>query len=236
MKLFRRIWLPALLVGTCVGTFVLATMLPAEDALRGIAGNASLVALVAAMFTIVRDEAAYHRQRLLRRDAQQFEVGVTSHMANTVFDKHVLFCEAYMREVHETVGALFREGPTELAMGCSQKLFGLRRDYAAWVPKSIALKLEPFENAVHRIGSKTYLVKALQPNDPRQVSALNESYAQFSNVLGLEKMSETDPDHMQEIAIENVKEEVRAILGINELFEIRSFIIHRAATYVRDNS
>jgi hypothetical protein len=48
---------------------------------------------------------------LLRRDEQQFHVGVTSHMSNVVFDKHVVFCEEYMAEVRETVTTFFETTP-----------------------------------------------------------------------------------------------------------------------------
>jgi hypothetical protein len=122
-------------------------------------------------------------------------------------------------------------------MECAQKLFGVKRDYAAWMPKSLALKLEPFEDAVHKIGVQTHLAKALGAQDPQARSkALDESYALFTNVLGLAKMKETDPEQKKEIATENVKEQIRAILGISQLIEIRDFIIQRSAAYARKNA
>jgi hypothetical protein len=51
--------------------------------------------------------------------------------------------------------------------------------------------------------------------------------------MGLDRIKESDAELKKEIAVENVKEEVRSILGINELFEIRSFIIGRSVEFTR---
>lgn len=155
-------------------------------------------------------------------------------MSTVAFDKHVEFCEAYMREVHQTVSLLFREGPTHEAMDYAGKLFSLKREYAAWIPKPVALKLEPFENALHQLGTKHHLARQLGSDDRETRSkAIEESYSLFSALLGLQRMNESDPEQKKELAAENVKEEVRAILGINELVEIRTFIIERSATFAR---
>jgi hypothetical protein len=212
-------------------------LIPAAEWVRGMIAVPGVGALLGALLQIARDSAQFERQKHLQLDQQIFSLGANSHMSMVAFDKHVAFCEKYMIEVHETVGTLFREGPTEKAMECAQKLFGVKRDYAAWMPKSLALKLEPFEDAVHKIGVQTHLAKALGAQDPQARSkALDESYALFTNVLGLAKMKETDPEQKKEIATENVKEQIRAILGISQLIEIRDFIIQRSAAYARKNA
>lgn len=210
---------------------------PVSDWVQGMLAVPAVASLLGALLQISRDAVQFERQKHLQIDQQIFTLGAGSHMSMVAFDKHVAFCEAYMREVHETVGTLFREGPTGEAMGCAQKLFGLKREFSAWVPKSMALKLEPFENAVHQIGVQTHLVSALRgENREARSRAIDESYALFSNIFDLGKMKDTDPEHKQEIALENVKEQVRAILGINELVEIRNFIIQRSADYARKNA
>lgn len=212
-------------------------LLPAAEWVKGMLAVPGLGALLGALLQIARDSAQFERQKHLQLDQQIFSLGASSHMSTVAFDKHVAFCEKYMIEVHETVGTLFREGPTEKAMDCAQKLFGIKRDYSAWIPKTMSLKLEPFEDAVHKIGVQSHLVKALGSHDPQARSkALDESYALFTNVLGLPKMKETDPEQKKELATENVKEQVRAILGINELIEIREFIIQRSAAYARQSA
>ncbi|MEO6145710.1 MAG: hypothetical protein ABIT70_01410 [Sulfuriferula sp.] len=209
-------------------------LIPAAEWVKGMMAVPGVGSLLGALLQISRDSAEFERQKYLQMDQQIFSLGASSHMSTVAFDKHVAFCESYMAEVHETVGTLFREGPTEEAMACAQRLFALKREYAAWIPKSISLKLDPFEDALHKIGVKTHLVAALGSDQHEARSkAIDESYALFVNVLSLEKMKATDPNHKKEIAIENVKEEVRGILGINELFEIRNFIIQRSAQFAR---
>jgi hypothetical protein len=113
-------------------------------------------------------------------------------------------------------------------------LFALKREYAAWIPKSVALKLEPFENAIHKIGVASHLIEQLRGDrDETRTTALNDAYQLFSDVMGLDRIKESDAELKEEIAVENVKEEVRSILGINELFEIRSFIIGRSVEFTR---
>ena len=138
-----------------------------------------------------------------------------------------------MIEVHETIGMLFRYGPTSEAIARSRNFWELHRKYAAWMPKSISLKLDPFETAINEIGVKTHLVEAWGSEQPEQRSnALSESYAVFANVMSLGEISGISPERKREIAVENVKEEIRNILGINELFEIRNFIVKRSIAYV----
>ncbi|SEA77704.1 hypothetical protein SAMN05660420_03149 [Desulfuromusa kysingii] len=217
-----------------VASIAAASFAPVSEFISGMIVVPGVGALVGALFQIARDSAAFEKQKHLQTDQHVFSLGASSHMSTVAFDKHVAFCEAYLSEVHETVGVLFREGPTEKAMECAYKLFALKREYAAWIPKSVALELEPFENAINEIGVKTHLVNALRgTRDEARSKALDESYNVFANVMGMEKLKEEAPDHKEELAVENVKESVREILGINELFEIRNFIIKRSADFAR---
>lgn len=214
-----------------------SAFLPISDMVSGMIAVPGVAALMGALFQVGRDAAAFEKQRTLQTDQQVFAIGASSHMSTVAFDKQVEFCESYMSEVDETIGILFREGPTEEATNCAGRLFSLRRKYAAWIPRSVALELDPFEEAIMKIGAKTHLVEALRGEErAARDKAIDESYNVFTNVLGLKKMNEEAPDHREEIAVENVKERVRGILGINELFEIRSFIIHRSAEFIRKST
>ncbi|MPX92090.1 hypothetical protein [Salinivibrio sp. VYel1] len=88
-------------------------------------------------------------------------------MANSVFDKHVEFCEKYLAEVHQTVVTLTREGPTKEALYHAGKLYTLRIEYTAWITPEIDEKLMPFEKAVRNIGAKSGLVGALSGAEGR---------------------------------------------------------------------
>ena len=205
--------------------------------MRGVYAVPGALALLGGLFQILRDTIAFDRRHFLQSDQQLFNLAASSYMSQVAFDKHVGFCEAYMSEVHVTLGTLFREGPTSSAMGCAQRLFALKREYAAWLPKRIALKLEPFEHAVNKIGVKVELTKALGTEDrDARSKAINDAYALFANVMGLGPLRDTDPEQKEEIAVENVMEELRSILGINDLLAIRSFIISRSAKLTRTNA
>lgn len=231
MKLRVYIALAAVLAASVLA----AALVSASDWVKALVVTPGVGALLGALLQIFRDASQFERQQHLQRDEQVFVLGASSHMSTVAFDKHVEFCEAYMREVYETVGTLFREGPTGQAMNCAQKLFNLKREYAAWIPKAVALKLEPFENALHSLGVEDHLVKELGSDDREARSkAIEESYSLFRNLLGLQPIDESDPEQKKDIAAENVKEEVRAILGINELVEIRTFIIQRSVAFTRN--
>lgn len=209
-------------------------LISAPDFVSGMIAVPGVGALLGALFQIARDAAAFEKQKYLQADSQVFSLGATSHMSTVAFDKHVEFCEEYMAEVHETIALLFREGPTKEAMECAKKLYSLRQKFAAWVPKSISLKLDPFENAIRQIGAKP-LINALRNGDDEdaRIKAIDEQFNLFANVLGMEKLSDNAPDQKEEIAVENVKEQIREILGITDLLEIRSFIIKRSADFAR---
>jgi len=224
----------SVLAAVLAASVLSAALIPSADWVKALVVTPGIGAMLGALLQIFRDASQFERQQHLQTDQQVFALGASSHMSTVAFDKHVEFCEAYMREVHETVGTLFREGPTTQAMECAQKLFSLKREYAAWMPKPVALKLEPFENALHRLGAQYHLVRQLDSDDRETRSkAIEESYSLFRNLLDLQPVNESDPEQKKDIAAENVKEEVRAVLGINELVEIRTFIIQRSAAFAR---
>lgn len=216
-------------------SIISATFVPVSEFISGMIALPGVAALCGALFQIARDSAAFEKQKHLQSDQQVFILGASSHMATIAFDKHVEFCEAYMSEVDQTIGILFREGPTPHATDCAARLFSLKRKYSAWIPKSVSLKLEPFENALNKIGNNAHLMDALRDkeNSKARNEAVDEAFEVFSNVLGMDKLKDDSQDHKQELAVENVKEQVRGILGINELFEIRSFIIERSVRFTK---
>ena len=165
----------AIIVGASLGVTFLA---PINDVYKGIASLPGVAGLTAALFQLVRDHAAHQRNLEIQQEQQIFNLGATSHMANSVFDKHVEFCEKYLAEVHQTVVTLTREGPTKEALDHARKLYTLRIEYTAWITPKIDKKLIPFEKAVRNIGAKSGLVNALsgakgQRRDKNQSSRRN---------------------------------------------------------------
>lgn len=202
---------------------VITLLLPLSEIARDIASFPAIGALIGALYQKFRDEALYEKERSLQRQQHIFNLGTTSHMANVSFDKHVEFCEKYMEEVHGTVSTLFREGPTTNALEHVSRLLELKKKYAAWISKDIAVKLEPFENALDNIGSLSHLKDALGNTDPDgRVKVVKKMYSVFRDVMHMQNCP------VSESAAEDVKEKVRSILNIDALTKIRGALIDQA--------
>jgi hypothetical protein len=212
-----------------VASVAAALLLPIDAVFKGIASTPAIVALIGALYQILREQAAFEKQRYLQRQEQFFNLGVTSHMANTAFDKHVEFCEKYMKEVHSTVATLFRHGPTKEAFENVGHFIELRREYAAWVPRDVGLQLEPFENALSRMSTQMGLADDLigdgQSHDVR-VKAIHEAHSIFKKVLQIGKEDPSNENSV--VSVEVIKERIRSILGIEELTRIREKLIRQA--------
>ncbi len=215
----------AAIIGVSLGVTFFA---PIGEAYRGIASLPTVGALAASLFQLIRDNAAHQRNIELQNEQQIFNLGATSHMANTVFDKHVTFCEKYLAEVHQTVITLTREGPTQNALDHAGNLYDLRIEYTAWITPEIDKKLIPFEKAIRTIGANAGLVKALTGEEDREGTrskAIAEMYDIFSSVMDIGESEVKDEDS----TVVAVKERVREILQVNELVSIREYLVSKAA-------
>jgi hypothetical protein len=216
----------AIVVGVSLGVTFFA---PINDEYKGIASLPGVAGLAASLFQLVRDHAAHQRNLELQQEQQLFNLGATSHMANSVFDKHVEFCEKYLAEVHQTVVTLTKEGPTKEALEHAGNLYFLRVEYTAWITPDMDEKLMPFEKAVRNIGAKSGLINALsgtESRDETRTKALEEMYDVFSNLMGIGKVIVKDED----ATVVEVKNRVREILQVNQLVLIREYLINRASS------
>jgi hypothetical protein len=221
---------PRWIYGALIVVFMLSAgsylVLPVDTALHSIAAAPALLALFGALYQILRDHVAFERQRLLLQQQETLGLGVTSHMAQVAFDKHVEFCEKYLTELHETVDTLFREGPSREALKHVGRFALLRREYAAWLPREVADGLEPFEDAVNKIGALAVLERS-QQTDERKV-AVERMFEIFEQMLNLDRKIERGKE--PNFAVEVVKEHIRGVLGINALTTLRRKLIDRALT------
>ncbi len=202
---------------------------PISEMYKGLASLPSIGGLLTALFQVARDDAAHKRSIDFQNKQQLFNLGATSHMANTVFDKHVEFSEKYLSEVHKLVASLTSEGPTKSALAHANNLNNLRIDYTAWITPEIEDKLLPFENAVRTIGAKASYVEAIRGQEDSSESrskAIGEMFDTFSTIMGLESRESKDA----ETTIKEVMNRVREILNIVELVSIRDFLIDLAAS------
>jgi hypothetical protein len=216
----------AIVVGVSLGVTFFA---PINDVYKGIASLPGVAGLAASLFQLVRDHAAHQRNLELQQEQQLFNLGATSHMANSVFDKHVEFCEKYLAEVYQTVVTLTKEGPTKEALEHAGSLYSLRVEYTAWITPDMEEKLMPFEKAVRNIGAKSGLINALsgaESRDETRIKALEEMYDVFSNLMGIGEVIVKDED----ATVVEVKNRVREILQVNQLVLIREYLINRASS------
>lgn len=77
--------------------------------MKGIIASPVAGSLFAALYQIFRDQAAFEKQKYFELRKRVFDIGATSHMANTLFDKHVIFCEKYIEELYKTLLTLFKK-------------------------------------------------------------------------------------------------------------------------------
>ncbi len=206
---------------------IFAWIVPTSDLFKGIIASPAVGALIGALYQILRDQAAFEKQKYFDGRKRIFDIGAASHMANTAFDKHVEFCEEYMQEVHSTVATLFKEGPSKEALTHANNSYKLRQKYAAWLTDEINTNLEPYEQIVRDIGAGSVFVESTQ-NAPQYAEKgsqkINEIYKKFNDVLCLDESQDVEETY----AIESVKRKVREILGIEELTKIRKYLIKEA--------
>jgi hypothetical protein len=208
---------------------LMMTLILPSDIFKGLAAMPATGALLYALYQIFRDQAAFEKQKYLQRQQQIFNLGSTSHMANVAFDKHVEFCEHYMEEVHNTINTLFQEGPTTKALDHSRNLFNMKRRYAAWIPQDVALTLEPFEKAISEIGTGSRL-RNMQTG-PDTLNLTEKTWGTLNKIMD----KNLNAEH-REVAVEEQKQRIRAILGIEELTKMRTMLVKEALSFLEKNN
>ncbi len=204
--------------------------LPDGELIQRIAAIPVVGSLVGALFQILRDQAEYDRKLAQINIQNSFTLGATSHMANVAFDKHVLFCEEYVAEVHKAVSTLFRRGPTQEVLAHTGTLYTLQQKYSVWLTPQIEEDLEVFESALRQIGANAgYINDAPDAEDrPQRIAAM---YKTFASVMGVKFMgtSEWQGESLsEELAVSMVIRKLRAILGIEELTKMRAVFVKNA--------
>jgi len=229
----KKVWfgLSFIVILSTVMTFIA----PVNEVFKGIISLPAIGALLAALFQLFRDENNHQRKKGLQNEQQLYNLGATSHMANTVFDKHVEFCELYLKEVHQLLATLFREGPTELALNHSSKLYQLRMQYTAWITPEIDDKLTPFESAVRKIGANQGYIEALRQQgnaEEQRLAAIQELYEIFNSMMDLDQ----SPKLENAESFTAIKERIRDILQVKKLTEIREYLVNRAYEIGKDQN
>lgn len=222
MKLSWKVYFILLIV--FIGSFLLASLLPAAEISRQLVAMPGGLALIGCLYQMIRDEAAHQKELLLQQDQQLFDLAATSHMANVAFDKHVLFCEEYIKEMHDAISTLYKEGTTSQAMvDHGNRLFHIQRKHAAWLTPDIEKGLAPFEQALRDIGASAYLYNA-DPGVAHSTGSIEKARNLLLDILGLKKEPFTTVD--QTVAVTTVLAHLRKILGIEELTFLRQRLLY----------
>lgn len=217
-----------ILLAIFVASLAVAFLLPIGAVFKGIFASPAILALITALFQLMRDQASFEKQLEIQANQLKFNLGATSHMANTAFDKHIEFCEAYMRELQNTFYNLFAKGDTEEALEYARNLFLIREKYAIWLTKLINERLEAYEKLLRKLGASAHFIEVTResPNQSQQRSLHIESnYELFSKLMGTTS-DENDIDYDK--AIEGAKIKIKDILGIEALTQLRTELIQHA--------
>ena len=188
-----------------------------------------LTTLLGVVGKIWFDYVETRRQDELQEKAQNFELGVFSHMAARVFDEHVNFANSYIDQVNETLTTLFQNGPCKDALKLANELSFIRRKHAVWLSGEIEAHLLPLEKSLREIGSNEEYLDHLAVGDVRS-KVVNETHNIFGVVIGLKSFqSDVEADN----AITTIITKLRNLIGISELTELRATAINQASERIR---
>lgn len=209
-----------------IGTFFLV---PDErEVLAAVIAAPGVIALLQALLQLMRDEANHERRLEIQRREFQFALGAASHMANAAFDKHAEFCEKYVKELHDTVHTLFRDGDTPAALGHAANLYALRQDYATWLTDKINSDLDEFESALRTLGADAQFIRSTTGHEDyseQRSLKIDRNFDLFGRILGLNNQDGIEERSM----VEALKIKVSAILGIEDLTRLREHLIKQAS-------
>ena len=117
--------------------------------------------MIGVIYQILRDQSNHEKKTELQNKQNIFNIGATSHMANTIFNKHVEFGEEYLKETHSTFLTLFEEGPTDKTLSHANNLYNLKVKYAMWLTVEMNDELEQFEVILRKIGANKKFLQSL---------------------------------------------------------------------------
>ena len=206
-----------------IASFLIAYFLPTEAILKGIIALPGVSALFGALWQISREHVHHERQKEIQDREHNFNLSISSHMANVAFDRHVEFCENYIKQVHELLEKSFRSTNTKNIIE-PRELITIRKTYATWLTNDINEKLWAFEETLNNPTSNSLIALS-----STMQQAMTNSITEIQKILvsaftGRKVRTETE----NERKIKKVIYELQKILGINELTQLRMLILNKA--------
>jgi len=198
-------------------SILLAIFLPIGEIFKDIMAIPVAAALLAILYQLYKDQRVHEHNIEIQNKQQDFALSVASHMADVTYDKHVMFCEEYTNRVQEGFQELLRDGVSKNSIKIGGDLIRIRQKHSPWLTKEIEIALNPFEQTLIKIGAKNDLINVL-PIGEQRTKIIDDVYRSFGLILGHEKpLNEEETG----LAINEVIEKIRDILGINILTELR---------------
>lgn len=212
----------AVAAAVLVLSFVTAWMATTE-LLTVILSIPGVSAMIFALYQLVRDQAAHERAVELQEREHLYDLGVTSHMANVAFDKHVAFVERYISTMQEGLTDLFTTGPPGESLKFSLKLADIRLSFRAWITEDIEAKVMPFEAALRKMGAHKIGLEGIPPG-PERTRIVNEIFQTFSAVAGIEHKGQVD----ENLAPRKIMNHLQDMLEVRQLVRLRQSAIQAA--------
>ena len=216
MKLSWKIY--SILGIVFIGSLLWATTLPTETIARQVLALPGVAALIGALYQLLRDEAQHQKNLLIQAAKQEFDLAITSHMANMAFDKHVAFCEEYLAEFQKAMVTLVRKAECEEMLTHASNLGQIKVRHRAWLTGEIESELQPFEQALRSIGAAAHFYKN-NPGHAVSSGKMDDADKLMSDIFGFTK-EPVEPIN-EEVRDTVVIQKIRRILGIEELTYLR---------------
>lgn len=129
---------------------------------------------------------AHDRSVLLTEMQNAFSMGASSHMATVAFDKHIGFCEAYIRAVSLALRNVIQPGASAKPLDVTP-LFGIRQKWSLWLTDELERKLDLFELGIGAAGAQVFDERGVTlPND-RSIKSL---VATLGHLLATEELTD----------------------------------------------
>jgi hypothetical protein len=136
-----------------------------------------------------------------------------------------------MKELHDAVRTLYREGDTPAALDHANKLYTLRQDYATWLTDRINADLDEFESALRKLGADAHFIRSTTGHEgyaEQRTLSIDRNFELFGRILGLKSSDNIQEEPM----VEALKTKVRAILGVEGLTRLREHLIKQASNAI----
>jgi hypothetical protein len=189
-------------------------------------------ALTGAAFQLIRDQQKYQDSIALQRDQQHFMIGVSSHMANVAFDKHVEFCEKYITHLQKGLTEMWARDPSPECVKLASELADIRLSYRAWVVFDLNDKIMNFEQALRQVGGTAILLKDVGVGEER-TRKVDEMYETFEKLLDLRHDGKVRDE---QLAPGRIMDYLQEMLGTKELAQLRACMVKNAIRALEKSS